>query len=310
MILDRAKEHRHHRGYFDLHFHSNRNGGFISPKEIAFFIHHLYQKGKILQKVSLTDHDSLEGQQEFFDTIQTLEFKGKTPPPHIYFGTEVSLLLDYNEGVRVHLLAYKDVESSSLFHLRQIADPIFDRLHNVLHRGGINKAERLVDLIGDSGLVSMEDIYAHARFGKYVDDSSIVRALIASGQFRNEREAVLFMAGLGLNKPFDDNNLSPRAEDFLPDLARTFDYVALAHPLITASCEDLDGIICKLVNMRYGGINALEVYRPHNGNQVPMLESLAKKFGLSVTGGSDTHFFKEPYSLGIPLKLADNSRLI
>jgi len=310
MILDRVKEHRHHRGYFDLHFHSNRNGGFISPREIAFFIHHLYQKGKILEKVSLTDHETLEGQQEFFDTIQTLGFKGKTPPPHIYFGTEVSLLLDYKSGMRVHLLAYTDAESSSLFHLREIADPIFDRLQKVLHQGGINKAERLVDLIGDSGPVSMQDIYAHARFGKYVDDISIVRALMASGQFKNEREAVLFIAGFGLNKPCDSKNLSPRVEDFLPDLARTFDYVALAHPFITASCEDLDEIIYQLVNMRHGGINSLEVYRPHNGNQVPMLESLAKKFGLYVTGGSDTHFFKEPYSLGIPLKRADNSRLI
>lgn len=303
-------ERKHREGYFDLHLHSNRNGGLISPREIALEIYKLYRRGKFLEKVSLTDHETLDGQQEFLDMIGVLDFGEHRPV--VYFGVEVPLILDLNDRTVIHVLAYSSSRNTTLFSLRKRSDYIFERINASMHTRSVLKAKRLICSAGDSCPITMDNVYAHARFGKYVSDISIIKALQTSGAFESEREIQEFLNQF--NTSFEgpvDPSFWPKANEVIPSLARCFDYVSWAHPFRNNSHRTLDEIISQLVNLRGGGINTLEAYHPsHSSEETAEVVSLSRKFGLYLSGGSDTHFYKKPPLIGISLEDVDKSRLI
>jgi len=302
------RERRKRNNFIDLHLHSNRQGGIISPREIALYIHHLYKKGKKIQKVALTDHETLEGQEEFSTTLRSLDFGEDTP--EIYWGAEVSLLLEPKERTKVHLLIYSPSKRNPLFYLRENAEDIFNKLNGYMHTRNSRRAMQMIKLLAPSCELTMEDFYAHAQFGRYLSNLSLIRALRETGHFTDGADIASFMRDVDVsnaNGHFDSSNW-PRADEFIPMLGKRFEYVSFAHPVLTNTRAGLDTVIEKLVSL---GVNAMEISHPSNSAEQTMeLDVLARKFNLYQTAGSDEHFYKQPYRIGVPMNTLDPTRLI
>jgi len=305
-IPERRGIKKHHR-YIDLHLHSNRDGGGLSPQGIAQEVFRAYKHGKLFDIVSLTDHCTLAGQQEFYNTIQQLKF-GKNRPV-VFWGVEFPVIMDNPSGARVHILAYADSREVRLHTLKNSgADGLINKLGNRAH----NQTLRRIKQIGHSFpnlLPNLESMFAFASPDGYLTRESILKALVASSKF-DYQEATNFLGCWDCqngNKEYDLKN-APCAQLFLPRLHDVFKYLSWAHPNVSCTPETFDPIVTRLSEL---GVNAIEAYGPKTSKEeAEYLEATARKFGLYLTAGSDEHFHKAHYRLGLPRAQMDRRRLV
>jgi 3',5'-nucleoside bisphosphate phosphatase len=240
----------------DLHTHSSCSDGLRSPTQA---VEEAVAAG--VRVLSLTDHDTVAGIDEAMTAAGERDIE-------VVPGTELSAHVNDRE---LHLLAYF-VDH----HSERLATHLVE-LRTRRHERGAAIVERLNGL----GVpVTLEDVLSRTDGGP-LGRPHIAAAIVASGAAMNKEEA--FVRFIGDRKPADvPKPRSPAAE--VISLVHELGGVAvLAHPGRVVS----EPVIAQLTDV---GLDGIEVYHP--GHQPPQIEhylDVAKRFGLLMSGGSDSH---------------------
>lgn len=270
----------------DLHNHSTKSDGTLTPKEL---VDNAIKTG--LSAFALTDHDTVDGLEEAIGYANDLK-NGVCPvPEHLLTGSgapplipEVIPGIEFStewEGTDIHVVGlfidYKNPE-------------FVGKLSGFIKsRDGRNEkmAEKLASLgigITYEGMLSMfpDCVLTRAHFARY---------LLEYGYVKSSKEA--FERYLGHGCP----GYVPR-EKVTPTQAVEMTLIAggipiLAHPLIyNLSNEKLRALILEMKQAGLVGIEAL--YCTHTPADERYVRELAKTYDLLISGGSDFHGENKP----------------
>lgn len=259
----------------DLHVHSNRSDGTLSPAQLVD-----YAMEKNLKAFALTDHDTVDGLSEAIRYADSLKATAPDPEkvpeviPGIEFSTEyqgkdihlVGLYIDYNGKVfREQLQAFVDSR--------------------------INRNRKMCGLLQKAGIsVTYEDLLAE------FPDAVITRAhyaryMLSHGYISSMAEA--FDRYIGDTSPCYVPREKITPVQAVELIRRTKGVSILAHPLLYHMTEEeLNTLTASLKEVGLAGIEA--IYSTHCAADERQIRTLAAKYGLLISGGSDFHGANKP----------------
>ncbi|MDF1544497.1 MAG: PHP domain-containing protein [bacterium] len=243
-------------GYIDLHLHTTRSDGVLTPLELLEAV-----RSKKLEAFSITDHDSLKGYLEVCRSLNDND-------PELLTGVELSTSKEDND---LHLLVY-------------CFDPEHKRLCEALEdlRERRNqRAARIVSKLNELGkAISMNQIESIAS-GAAVGRPHIAQALLNNKMVQSFDEAFSRFIGRGKIAYIPKVNFEP--EEAIKLGHEAGGVVIMAHPMLDKN----DRYIEELVG---AGLDGIEAYHPyHRPAQRNRLIETARRLGLLVSGGSDYH---------------------
>ena len=242
----------------DLHIHSNASDGRFSPAEL---VRQSVTQG--LAVISICDHDTVNG------IPAALEAGKNFPQLRVIPGVEISTDVDSGE---VHVLGYfidytnqeLEVALESFRNSRKIrAQKMIAKLREL----GINiNWERVKQIAGDSA----------------IGRPHIAQAMLEKGYITALKEAFAGYIGFGGPAYVPREKMTPVESVKL--ILRADGLPVLAHPFTIDNTETM------IVELKVAGLVGLEsYYDSYTREQIKSLVSLAKKYKLIATGGSDYH---------------------
>ena len=266
--------------FVDLHCHSTASDGTFAPEDVV----RLAQSAG-LSALALTDHDTIAGVAAAaaeaaklgLDFLPGIEISAVFPAP----GT-------------LHILGYG-------------VDPASDVLRNLtsgLRDARDNRNPQIVKRLQELGVaITMEEVEQQAA-GGVVGRPHIAAVLVRKGYVNSIKNAFDKYLGQTGSAYFDKERLKPQRAF---DLIRQSGGVAvLAHPvqLRTENDAQLNRVVKDLVDLGLVGIEV--IHSDHDAAWVEKCTSLADKYGLLKTGGSDFHGGNKT---GIQLGVANKRRI-
>lgn len=246
----------------DLHVHTTASDGSLSPAEIV----------KLAKKVGIsvigvTDHDTTAGNQEALDEGERLGVK-------VIPGVELSI--DGFKGT-VHILGYfKGKEWIALE----------DRLSRVKD-GREERNKEICNRLRSLGFdIEYKDLIKVAG-SNIVGRPHIAKVLVDKGVASNMQDAFRRYLGKGKAAYVDRYRLT--AKEAISFIREAVGVSVLAHPATIKFDRrtNLDSMVKNLMEFGLEGIEAFSV--EHRKEQTKNYMSLAKNFGLIITGGTDFH---------------------
>jgi predicted metal-dependent phosphoesterase TrpH len=243
----------------DLHLHTTASDGRLRPEALVGLA---AQAG--LRVISVTDHDTVAGLGEARDASRRLGIR-------LVDGIEITAVED---GRDVHVLGYFfDPSNSDLdrFLLTQRSERV-ERLREMGAR--LKTLDHAVDV---EAIIEA----ATGQSGRSVGRPALADALIAAGHATDRRDA--FDRLLGADRPAFVPRCGPTVARVVEVIVAAGGLASLAHPGLTA----LDAQIPRFAAT---GLSALEVrHREHAPEVEAHYRTMARTFGLAVSGGSDFH---------------------
>lgn len=262
---------------YDLHAHSNRSDGTLSPAEVVSLA-----AGRDLAGIALTDHDTFEGLSE---AAAAAEGFGVDLVPGIEFSAEY-------DGASLHILGY----------WVDPADPAvndeLDRLTATRFRRGELIVEKLRELGYDIDFDRVREIAG----GRTIARPHIAHAMVEAGIVATEEEAFQrFISDDGLAY-VPKHALEPM--DALRLIRSAGGACVLAHPGMWRGNGSVPDELIE--RMGAGGMVGLEVWHPdHDEAARARYAALADRLGLVATSASDCHGERFGYRLGTERTDAD-----
>jgi predicted metal-dependent phosphoesterase TrpH len=260
------------KGFCDLHAHTTASDGDLTPTELVKLA-----VDSELDALGVTDHDTVGGIAE---ALSAAEAAGLALAP----GVEISA--EFTRGT-LHMLGYfVDHEHPALL----------EALEGM--RGGRDvRNGKIVEKLNELGLaISMEEVLRIAG-GDSVSRNHIAQVLLDKGYCADRQEVFDEYLAKGAAAYFDRLRLGPRESIEL--IRSAGGLPILAHPYQTKLGDDeLENLVEELVGYGLAGIECY--YSVHTPEQTAFYLSLAKRYDLLVTGGSDYHGVSKPdVELGI-----------
>lgn len=261
----------------DLHVHSNKSDGTLSPWEVI----DLAVKGNI-SVIALTDHDTIDGIDEA--KTATIEAKSKGDSITLVAGVELSVSYKNKD---IHVLGlFLDTNNSNL--IKTLDDARKKREE---------RNKKMAENFRKSGIpITLEKLQ------EYEENAVITRAhfamfLVEKGYARTSQEA--FKTYLSKSSPYyvSRESFSPKeAIDLIHD-ANGLSFIA--HPyLYDFNLEQIEEMVSDFSDMGIDGIEAL--YSLNTPKEEEVMIGIARKNNLLISGGSDFHGETKPYiKLGI-----------
>ena len=250
----------------DLHLHSTFSDGVFTPEELCGLALRLN-----VEVVALCDHDTTDGLSAMADSIRRLNSAGKR------LRCLPSLELSTGSEGRTHLLGY-GVNAES---------PMLQQAIRTLRCSRIERGRQMVAAMRKLGIeIPASFLPAENAVGYAIGRPHIARALIRMGAVKTVEQAFerYLIAGKAAYVPLEHGS----AEQGIDMLCAAGAVPVLAHPVrIGLSQPMLESMITSLQDK---GLRGIEVYHPSASRRdIRMLEAIAKRRGLLVTGGSDFH---------------------
>lgn len=248
----------------DMHTHTVNSDGTFTVEEIMKLAS---KKG--LKTVAVTDHDTVDGLR---DAEKIKEYEEKYGI-EIIKGIEMSCNL---EGKDVHILGYfLNLEDRKFLHeLDRIAD-----IRN-------ERNEKIIKKLADLKLpVTMEDLEAVVQ-GNIISKAHFAEVMLKKGYVNCKSDAFKNYLGKGGAAFVEKRDYKPA--NAVKILAENGAFVSLAHPkLITEDFDEVERIVIDLIKY---GLRGLEVnYYSFSKKDKEKVKTLAEKYDLIITGGSDFH---------------------
>ena len=253
----------------DLHTHSTRSDGTLTPSEL---IRYAAQKG--LAAIALTDHDTIDGIEEAVQAARSLSSQDSDAlVPEVIPGVELST--EYR-GKDIHIVGlFIDWQN------REFADRLRGFADARIYRN-----RKMCSLLTENGCpVSYEDLEAafpdtvitRAHFAQYLLDRGMISSI---------DEAFRKLIGDDCPCFVPREKITPH--DAVRFLLRFGGVPILAHPLQYKMSEtELDALVASLTGL---GLDGIEVYySTHRQADTANLSRIAEKYGLLLSGGSDFH---------------------
>ncbi|MCX7911759.1 MAG: PHP domain-containing protein [Dehalococcoidales bacterium] len=252
----------------DLHVHSTASDGRYSPREI---IRMAVARG--LEYLALTDHDSVDGIEEATRTAE--EYPGLTFIPGVEISTDVA------DG-EIHMLGY-------------FIDHTDRRLREALEEfrtSRENRAQGMVKKLAGLGMpLEWERVQELAGDGS-IGRPHIARAMLEKGYISSFEEAFEKYIGRGCPAYVERKKMTPQEAVRL--VLDGGGLPVLAHPFTVANPEGW------LKELKPAGLIGVEAYyRDNTPEATSATLSLAERYGLIVTGGSDYHGIGESHEVGL-----------
>ncbi len=245
----------------DLHTHTTASDGQYAPAALV-------EKARAagIGVLAVTDHDCLDGLDEAVQAGDALGVR-------VVRGVE---LCAQGYG-SFHILGYAFSPAA----------PVLRELCEEMRRGRDERKYRLLALLREQGveltLREVEDIAG----GAIIARPHFAQALVRRGYVATVREA--------FDRYLDTPAFHERAERHKPEAETCLDAIhaaggkaSLAHPYqLGLDDAALEALLARLAGH---GLDAIEcLYPRHSALQTAFYKSLAKKYNLHITGGSDFH---------------------
>ena len=258
--------------FVDLHTHTQASDGSDTPSELVL-------RAALLEltAVAITDHDTIAGLEE-------AEAQGRDSGVEVIRGCELSVPSPYGE---VHVLGLWVPR-----HARELEDNL-EVLR--LHRQERNR--EIVRLLQQQGLSVTYDDVLEVAGGETVGRPHIATVLMDKGYVSSIRDAFAHFLGIKGKAFVPKKTLG--MEEAVSMLSRLGATVCIAHPFLM-NCPQ-SWLEEAIVALKPLGRSALEAYHSEHSTAVEgECISLARKYGLDLTGGSDYHGSAKPgIELGI-----------
>ena len=243
----------------DLHLHTNKSDGRLSPTELVRLAH----KGGV-RRMALTDHDTTAGLEEAMAEGAAL---GVDVIPGVELGT------DSRSG---------DLHMLGLF--LEYQDAAFQETMTRFREGRVARVHTIVANLAEVGVnISVDRVFEIAGEAS-VGRPHVAQALLEAGYIKSMPEA--FEKWLAYGGPGDvpRDKLSP--EDAIGLIHAVGGLAVVAHPY------EGKNVLDQLPGLAAAGLDGVETYYQSYGpDRVQELLGLCAKLGLLPTGGSDFHGF-------------------
>ncbi len=249
-------------GYVDLHLHTTASDGVVKPSEIV-----KYAKSKGLQAIAITDHDTIEGLEEGLSEGERIGFE-------VIPGIEISA--DHSPG-SMHLLGY----------FLGIHHPLLIEKLRFLQKARAERNPKIVEKLNRLGIKVTYEEVVEASGGGQVGRPHFAQVLLDKGYVKSFQEA--FDRFLKKGAPAYTDKFRFKATEAIHFIIESGGVAAIAHPntLGINGTSELESLIRQLVK---DGLKGIEVFYPeHSPSDVAQYKSLAEKYGLIMTGGTDYH---------------------
>ncbi|EKU70696.1 PHP domain-containing protein [Selenomonas sp. F0473] len=254
----------------DLHIHTTFSDGKDTPEEIVEAA-----KAAGLHYISITDHDSVEGVTELYES-------GRYPSNSLRIIPGVGFSADY-PGRTVHILGYGiDIYNAGLQEkLEELSEARWTRFTEI-----VDRLKALGYEIGETEVLTDEGMC------KAVGRSHVARVLVKKGYFDSIRACFdqLLMRG----KPAYVPHFRLAPDELISIIKGAGGIPVLADP---KSIGD-ETVVQDLIVRGIGGIEAF--YPTYDMRDTQHYLDIAQRHGLFVSGGSDYRGFagREPDALG------------
>jgi 3',5'-nucleoside bisphosphate phosphatase len=258
----------------DLHSHTNRSDGSVSPLEL---VEQAVAQG--LEALAITDHDTLAGYEEAapkaarvgLDLVCGVELSTR---PHVQVET--------GRAPSVHLLGY---------FLEGVPSAGFQTWLRSQQESRRARNRALIARLGELGVnITLSEVEAIG--GSLTGRPHFARILQQKGYVASHQEA--FDSYLADGARASVEREEPGLLEGVTRIREAGGMASLAHPvrLQEGDATFLRSFLPALVN---AGLEAIEVYHSdHSPEQTAVFGSLAREFGLIETGGSDFHGENKP----------------
>ena len=247
--------------FADLHLHTLFSDGTYTPEELI-----LAAAKQDLSAIAVVDHDTVDGLDPVIEAAKAKDVE-------ILPGIELTAEYD---GLEIHILGYLiDYKRKDLL----------EKL-GFLKKNRIERIYKIVDKLKALGVgLEVQEIFDIAKQGT-VGRLHIARAMVAKGCVSSIQEAFQKYIGDRCPAYVCGFRFSPmEAIKLIKDVGGIS---VLAHP----HSLNRDELIPQFIDY---GLRGLEAYYPeHTQSMINFYLSLAKKFNLLVTGGSDCHGNAKP----------------
>lgn len=259
----------------DLHLHSFVSDGDLSPSEI---VRKAKQKG--ISTISLTDHDSISGIEEAQLTCEQLGI-------HFISGVELEAATDISRSRYIHILGYNfkdfNILNDYLMKLRE------ERIYII---------KEYVELLRTLGIYTSFEEISSITPGLHVTAYHIPMFLHKKGYYESFSQA---------KKDF----INPSGKYYIPRNFYDVDFIinlilkaggipVLAHPCrLPQKNENLNSYVAELSRKGLVGIETF--YPDHSEEDITFYNSLAQKYNLLQTAGSDWHSEQSQIKMGFEL---------
>ncbi|MGA2467096.1 MAG: PHP domain-containing protein [Thermodesulfobacteriota bacterium] len=249
-------------GYVDLHIHTTASDGVMSPSEIV-----RYAKAKGLQAIAITDHDTIEGLEEGLLEGERIDFE-------VIPGIEISA--EHSPG-SMHLLGF----------FLDIHHPTLNERLGYLQKARAERNSKIVERLNRLGIeLTYEDVLK-ASGGGQVGRPHFAQVLLEKNYVGSFQEA--FERFLKKGAPAYVDKFRFTAKEAIHFINEARGVAVLAHPntLNMNGYSELETLILRLIEE---GLKGIEVYYPeHSPLEVARYKTLAERYGLLMTGGTDYH---------------------
>jgi len=278
-------------GHIDLHLHTTASDGVLSPSEVV-----RYAKAKGLQAIAITDHDTIEGCEEGLAEGKRIGFE-------VIPGIEISA--EHSPG-SMHILGF----------FLDIHHPLLNERLRYLQKARAERNPRIVEKLNRLGIdITFEEVLK-ASGGGQVGRPHFANVLLEKKYVRSFQEAFDRFLKKGAAAYVDKLRFSSREALHFIDEAKGV--AVLAHPntLGVNGYAELEKLILQLVKE---GLKGIEVYYPeHSPTEVAQYKSIADRYSLLSTGGTDYHGLeKNGLDIGVgrgemklPYSIVENLRAV
>jgi 3',5'-nucleoside bisphosphate phosphatase len=255
---------------YDLHTHSDRSDGTLSPDDVVALAGR-----RDLAGIALTDHDTFEGLDEAAAAAEEL---GLDFVPGIEFSAEY-------DGASLHILGYwVDPHDEAV-------NAELDRLSATRYRRGELIVEKLRELGFEIDFERVRQIAG----GQTIARPHVAQAMVEAGIVATEQEA--------FDRYISDDGLAYVPKHALEPLEalrlirRAGGGCVLAHPGMWKGNGSVPDELIE--RMAEGGMVGLEVWHPdHDEEMRSRYAALAERLGLVATSASDCHGERYGYRMG------------
>jgi len=265
----------------DLHIHTSFSDGLLSPEDV---VNKAHEAG--LTIIAITDHDTVDGLPRAMAEGSRVGIK---VIPGIEFTTDLP-------GTEVHILGYYiDYKADWLLELlKRIRNDRINRIYKI-----VEKLKKLGINVDVNEILKLACLPAGRVDIGSVGRPHIARVLLQKGIVNSIQEA--FNKYLDYNAPAYVPHFKLTPSEAVRTVRRAGGIPVYAHPAVSKK----DDIIPELIKEGLAGIEVY--YSKHSDSQVKHYLSLAKKYGLLFTGGSDFHGFgtMRDVTLG-DIRMSDN----
>ncbi len=266
----------------DLHTHTNKSDGSLSPSELVMLAG---QKG--IKHIAITDHDSIDGLDEAMECGRET---GVDVIPGIEFSTAYRISNNADISNEHGRTAERDVHVVGLF-IDYKARDFADRLQDFVD-SRVVRNEKMCRLLQEKAEVDI----TYQKLQEAYPEAMITRAHYAAyleenGYVKSRKEA--FERYIGDHCPCFVPREKVTPEDAVRFIHAGGGVAILAHPILYGLGKDT--LRCLVSSMKEAGLDGIEaIYSTYTSSDERDIKKLAREFDLLISGGSDFHGVNKP----------------